>query len=141
MILKRSLSHFVSDVDERVKTIYEKEMEKIANETVELMKMDTSKPEFNMSFYRAYRFVSKPFMAEKILNAPKRVSTATVNKINRETRGKLHMQNPLATTSRSVSNVVRPVSSGMPLVGGQLRSRSKSKIRRRNSRSSNFSYY
>ncbi len=112
-------------------------MEKIASETVELMKMDTSKPEFNMSFYRAYRFVSKPFMAEKIYNTPKRVSTATLNKIDRETRGKLHLKNPLNTTSRSISN--RPAASAMPVVGGQLRSRSKSKMRRRNSRSSNFS--
>ena len=72
-------------MDEKVKQIYDTEMARIAEETSELINMDSAHPEFNMSFYRAYRFVSKPFTAERLINAPsKKISAATYTKLARE---------------------------------------------------------
>ena len=148
VILKKSLSHFVADVDERVKTIYQKEVEKIAQETAELVKMDTGKPEFNMSFYRAYRNISKPYVAEQVALTPqRRLTTQTKLSVTRPGQRKLQIpsQYRLSSTTNIRTKSSEQINKANPLVKTQFqvaKPRSKtsmSRNSRRNSRSSTFS--
>lgn len=141
-VLKRSLGHFITDVDDKVKQIYDTEMARIAEETSNLIQMDASKPEFNMSFYRAYRFVSKPFTAEKLINAPSRkISAATYTKLTRENKLPEVNKYKHSFNNRTVSSSCVPKATPWYTKENKypMRSRSKSKLGRRNSRSSNYS--
>ena len=97
IILKRSLTHFVNDADERVKNIYSKEIERIHHETSQLASTDSRNPEFNYSFYRAYHLISKPFDPQQFeTNRNSRSKTAISIKLPYNSR------NP---RSRSSSNL------------------------------------
>lgn len=126
-----------------MKQIYDTEMARIAEETSNLVQMDASKPEFNMSFYRAYRFVSKPFTAEKLINAPSRkISAATYTKLSRENKlPEMNKYKHLGVQNRTVSSSCVPRATPWYTKENKypMRSRSKSKLSRRNSRSSNYS--